>query len=72
MDYLTTIGAVDQLRSLDANTWVHAMMNESDTPDPFWTEEFQAWADDVLLTDFNITQDASEVRDLYIHLSQKI
>ena len=50
-----------------------AWQTESESPRPFLPTEFEEWADEILLNDFNMERSdvvAPQVRNLYMHLSQ--
>lgn len=64
------LGASDQSRLIDVDVWTYAMQNESVIPPPFYPEEFEIWAARVLGRESS-TIHASEVRDLYLILSQQ-
>lgn len=47
------------------------MVNESEQPKPFYSNEFQEWADFVLQRDFNMRREditQAVCRDMYLHL----
>ena len=54
--------------------WVRAYINESQDTPPFYTQEFQQWADELLETNFNIKQidiTPTLCKDIYIYLSSQ-
>ena len=59
--YLVTIsfpvGAEDYLMPIDSNVWVQAMHTESIDPPPFFPQEFEEEANDVLQRNFGMTRE---------------
>ena len=66
------IGCIDCSRPVDPNVWLTAMLMESESPQPFYNEDFKVWADGILRKDINITQDDSITpaccRNVYLYL----
>ena len=62
------IGGNDQLKPINADIWVDAMLTEGQSPPPFYPSEFKEWADGIL-GQSNI--DSHDVRDLYLYLSSQ-
>ena len=68
---LQTVGTQDYSKSINSYVWMNAMINESEAPGMFYSNEFKEWADYVIQEDFNMDQDCITLRncrDLYLHL----
>ena len=64
-------GSKDYSVVFDVNIWLHAMFTESESPSPFYSEEFKEWADYVIHHELNMTQEditQTSCRNVYLHL----
>lgn len=69
--YNKLTGASDCLKPGTSDIWVRAYLNESSDTPPFFPTHFKIWADEVLETDFNITQNEilpNMCKYVYLHL----
>ena len=65
------IGTQDYSMDFDANIWLRAMVSESDSPPPFYSEEFKEWADFILQEELEMTQEditQGSCRGVYLYL----
>lgn len=68
---LYNVGSVDCAKAYEPKLWLTAMVRESESAQPFYSEGFKAWADDILRQDMNISQDnitAACCREVYLHI----
>ena len=64
-------GCEDHLKSIDANVWMQAMVTESSSPPPLYSNEFEVQANRLISTRFGFTSkdiNASNCRRVYIFL----
>lgn len=64
-------GSVDCGKVYEPNLWLTAMVRESECAQPFYSESFKAWADNILRRDMNISQDDITFaccRQVYLHI----
>lgn len=70
----TTAGTSDFLKPIDVGVWMRAYVNESETCKPFYPLYSKRWADNLLLTHFNVQQQcilSSYCKDMYLYLTSQ-
>ena len=69
--YIIIIGTVGCIKPIDSAMWVKAFLDESVEPQPFYSDEFKEWADDILEEDFDLIQEQITsliCKELYLYL----
>lgn len=68
------VGTTDYSKEFPIEVWLAAMLNESEKPASFYSDQFKEWADYIILRDRHITQEQitqTNFRDIYLHLVEE-
>ena len=66
------VGTQDYSKNFDVNIWLRAMVSESQSSPPFYSNEFKEWADFILREELGMTQEditQTSCRGVYLYLA---